>query len=102
MNFVDNVALKGTIMKSNLNFKFASLILNARLDSGLTQSETAEAVGVSVRWIQRVESAEKLPGTLTLLRLIKFFNIDIKELNEEVEIFDYVSSNTRKILKSRR
>ena len=86
----------------NLKFKFASLILNARLDAELTQSEVAEAVGISVRWIQRVESGQRLPGSLTLLRLIKFFNIDIKELNEEVEIFDYVSSNTRKILKSRR
>lgn len=86
----------------NLKFKFASLILNSRLDAGLTQSEVAEAVGISVRWIQRVESGQRLPGSLTLLRLIKFFNIDISELNEEVEIFDYISSNTRKILKSRR
>ena len=88
-------------MNYSLNFKFASLVLNARLDSGLTQSETAEAVGVSVRWIQRVESGERLPGSLTMLRLIKFFNIDISKLNEEVEIFDFVSSNTRKIIKNR-
>ncbi|MBQ8765386.1 MAG: helix-turn-helix transcriptional regulator [Clostridia bacterium] len=86
----------------NLKFKFASLILNARLDKGLTQSETAEAVGISVRWVQRIESGQKLPGTLTLLRLIKLFNIDINELNEEVEIFDFVSSNTRKFVKSRK
>ena len=86
----------------NLKFKFASLILNARLDKGLTQSEVAEAVGISVRWIQRVESGQRLPGSITLLRLIKFFGIEFSELSEEVEIFDYVSSNTRKILKSRR
>ncbi len=82
----------------NLKFKFASLILNARLDKGLTQSETAEAVGISVRWVQRIESGQRLPGTLTLLRLIKLFDIDVNELNEEVEIFDFVSSNTRKIV----
>lgn len=85
----------------NLKFKFASLILNARLDKGLTQSETAEAVGISVRWIQRIESGQKLPGTLTLLRLVKLFDIDISELNEEVDIFDFVSSNTRKIVSRR-
>lgn len=85
-----------------LKFKFASLILNARLDSGLTQSQVAEAVGISVRWLQRAESGQRLPGSLILLRLIKFFNIDISEINEEVEIFDFVSSNTREILKSRK
>ncbi len=80
-----------------LNYKFASIILNARLDAGLTQSEVAEATSISVRWLQRIESGERLPGTLTMLRLILFFNLDPNEFREEVGLVVPVSDNRRKL-----
>ncbi len=86
----------------DVKYKLATLILSARLDAKLTQSETAEAIGVSTRWFQRLEAGEKLPGSLTLLRLLLFFEIDPEKLREEVELFDFVSSNTRKILNTRK
>lgn len=85
-----------------LKFKFANLILDARLDAGLTQSQVAESVGISVRWMQRIEYGERLPGTLTMLRLILFFNIDPEELREVVELNERIYASPRKILKSRR
>lgn len=86
----------------NLKFKFASLILNARLDKGLTQHEVSEAIGVSTRWLQRIETAERLPGNLTMLKLILFFKINPEELREVVEINERIYPCPRKILKSRR
>lgn len=85
----------------DVKFKFSSLIFNARLDAGLTQSQVAECVGVSTRWLQRVESGQKLPGTLTMLKLLLFFNINPNELREDVEINEPICNNTRKILKTR-
>lgn len=106
MNFVDNVALKGTIMKSktksSLTFTFANMILDARLDKGLTQNEVAEAISVSTRWYQMLEAGEKLPGSLTLLRLIFFLELDIKKLEKELGLVIPVSSNLRRLFKSRR
>ena len=80
-----------------LSYKFASIILNARLDAELTQSEVAEATSISVRWLQRIESGERLPGTLTMLRLILFFNLDPNEFREEVGLVVPVSDNRRKL-----
>lgn len=85
-----------------LTFKFATIILNARLNAGLTQSQVAESVGVSTRWMQRIESGERLPGTLTMLKLILFFKINPEELREEVEINEHIYHCPRKVLKSRR
>ena len=85
-----------------LNYKFASIIFNARLDAGLTQSQVAECVGITIRWYQRIESGQKLPGTLTMLKLILFFNVNLNELREDVEISEPICSNVRKILKTRR
>ncbi|MBR5460640.1 MAG: helix-turn-helix transcriptional regulator [Clostridia bacterium] len=81
----------------SISFKFANLILNARLDSGLTQSEVAQAVSVSTRWIQRIEAGEKLPGTLTMLRLILFFDLDIEELRKEIGLIEPISDNRRRL-----
>lgn len=64
--------------------KFSSLAFKARKEQGYTQSEVAEAISVSVRWYQKVESGRKLPGTLTALRILLFLGIDIEELREEV------------------
>ena len=81
----------------SISFKFANLILNARLDAGLTQSEVAQAVSVSTRWIQRIEAGEKLPGTLTMLRLILFFDLDIEELRKEIGLIEPISDNRRRL-----
>lgn len=89
-------------MKSNLNYKFANMILDARLDKGLTQNEVAEAISVSTRWYQMLESGDKLPGSLTLLRLIFFLELDITELGKEVGLVVPVSSNLRSLFKSRK
>lgn len=86
----------------SIKYKFASIILNARLDANLTQSQVAESVGISTRWMQKIESGERLPGTLTMLKLILFFEINPEELREVVEINEHIYPCPRKILKSRR
>ena len=86
----------------NIKYKFASTILNARLDANLTQSQVAESVGISTRWMQKIESGERLPGTLTMLKLILFFEINPEEFREVVEIESHIYPCPRKILKSRR
>ena len=81
-----------------MKFKFSGILLKARLELGYTQSEVAEAVSVSVRWYQRIESGAKLPGTVITLRLILFLNLNIEELREEVGLIVLVSSNRRKLM----
>ena len=78
--------------------KFATTAFNARKHLGYTQYEVAEAVSVSVRWYQKLESGERLPGSLTLIRLILFLNINVEDFREEAELIVPVCSDTRKFI----
>lgn len=64
--------------------KFSSAVYHARMERGYTQWQVAEAISVTVRWYQRVEKGEKLPGTIAMLRLILLLDIDVEQLREEV------------------
>jgi len=78
--------------------KFSSVVLKSRIALGYTQSEVAEAVSVSLRWYQKLESGVKLPGNITMLRLILFLNIDVEEFREEVGLIVPVSSIRREYI----
>ena len=65
---------------------FSKALYHARIKQQLTQKQVADAVSVSVRWYQRIESGEKLPGTLVMLRLILLLGLDVEELRGEVDL----------------
>lgn len=69
-----------------LKDKFANSAFKARKELGYTQSEVAEAISVSVRWYQKVETGISLPGTVTALKIILLLNIDIEDFREEVTL----------------
>lgn len=79
-----------------LKSKFASAVLKSRKELGYTQREVAEAVSVTVHWYQKVETGTKLPGSLTLLRLILFLRLDVEDFREEVGLVVPVSAVQRK------
>lgn len=82
----------------NMTSKFADAALKARKALGYTQSDVAEAVSVSVRWYQKVESGKRLPGSVTLIRLILFLHIDVEVLREEAGLVVPVCSDQRELV----
>lgn len=76
-----------------INSKFSTEVYHARDSFGYTQREVAEAVSVSVRWYQRVEKGEKLPGSVVMLRLILLFHLDVEKFREEVGLLVPLSSH---------
>lgn len=66
--------------------KFSEILLRARAKQGLTQNQVAEAVSISLRWYQRLERGDKLPGTIVMLRLILLLHIDVEELRDVLDI----------------
>lgn len=66
--------------------KFAKTASKARKHLGYTQGEVAEAVSVSVRWYQKLESGERMPGSVTLIRIILFLHINVEDFREEAEL----------------
>jgi len=77
--------------------KFACAIWKARTALGYTQGEVAETISVSLRWYQKLESGRKLPGSVTLIRLILFLHLDVEDLREEAGIIVPVRSIQRKL-----
>ena len=76
--------------------KFGNAVLKARTELGYTQGDVAEAVSVSIRWYQKLESGRKFPGSVTLIRLILFLHIDVEEFREEAGLVVPVHAVQRK------
>lgn len=76
--------------------KFASAIYHARKEQDYTQEEVAEAVSISVRWYQKLESGKEFSSAITLIRLVLFLHIDVEEFREEASLVVPVRSIHRK------
>jgi len=70
----------------SINFKFSAMVYEARVAHGLTQEEAAEAISITLRWYQRIESGERLPSTKVFLKIIFLFDLDISELKYEINL----------------
>lgn len=66
--------------KFQLRKAFSMHVCNARTRLGLSQSQVAERMAVTVRWVQRIESGVKLPSFYLAMQLIVFLQIDIHSL----------------------
>lgn len=69
-----------------ISTKFAKEVFQARERENLKQKQVAEAVSISVRWYQRIESGERLPSTVVFLRLVLFLKIDIEKFRDDAGI----------------
>ena len=67
---------------SKIMAAFEEKVLRARSELGLTQSELAEAVGVSLRTISDYEKGRKSPRQSTLLALAKALKVSTKFLSD--------------------
>ncbi len=65
---------------------FADEIFDARTQRDLTQAQVAEMADISVRWYQKLESGEAVPGFNVCLRVAKALSIDLNRLAQRVEI----------------
>lgn len=79
-----------------LQMKLSQSLLNSRNRLGYTQDEVANAVSISVRWYQKIESGKRLPGTMVFIRLAVLLEIDLKDYREVVDLIDPIHSMRRK------
>lgn len=63
------------------NFTFE--VTRCRNELGLTQEQAAEAINISTRWLQSIESG-RIPSAHTTLRIISVLEIDGKNLKVRV------------------
>ncbi|MEL7121793.1 MAG: helix-turn-helix transcriptional regulator [Bacteroidota bacterium] len=63
--------------------KLNELIHKTRQEKQLSQDELAEAAGVSLRTIQRIEKGEVTPRPFTLRSILSVLDVSIDDLNEQ-------------------
>ncbi len=78
-----------------LHEKFSQKAKAARKQLKYSQYEVAEAISVSVRWYQKIESGRKLPNGTDMLKLILFLKLAPEDFREEVDLIVPVSANVR-------
>lgn len=64
------------------NKRFAKEICRSRNKKGYTQSAVAEMLGMSLRWYQRIEKGENLPGTENFIKLLILPEVNVDVLKE--------------------
>ena len=61
------------------------IIREKRRESGLTQKQLAERIGVTVKAVSRWETGASEPSTTNLLALAKLYGVSAGELLRDVE-----------------
>lgn len=69
----------------NENKTFGEIIKRQRLKKGLTQKEVAEEIGIHFGTYQKYEYEERIPDGKIMLKLIKFFELDIDEVEKALD-----------------
>ncbi|MBE6573236.1 MAG: helix-turn-helix transcriptional regulator [Ruminococcaceae bacterium] len=62
----------------DFNDYLSEQIYRGRKRAGYTQAHLSQKLGVSVRWYQRIEKGERLPGAVVLIKLMLLLDIDIE------------------------
>ncbi len=59
---------------------YGTILRNQRIQKGLSQAEVAIAIGLDQSSYSRIESDQSEPKAGTLLKLAKFYQVDISTL----------------------
>ena len=63
--------------------KFASALFKARTKHQLTQEKTAELLGISTRWLQKLEKGTSEPNLDLVCKIQKHFQLNLAECAED-------------------
>ncbi len=64
-------------------YRFSKEVCRCRTNLGMTQEQLAEALSISVRWLQYIEAGERIPSTVLALRIIALLGISGKDLRND-------------------
>lgn len=68
-------------MAKDIRIQFSHRLRKLRTDAGMTQEELARKAGISVKYLQNLESSDpKNPTLVSLEKIAKGLNINISDL----------------------
>ena len=68
----------------SLKFILSGDIVKARAECGWTQAHVADLLSISVRGYQKIESGEVVPHTITFIKLVELFGLDVHRYAKEL------------------
>ena len=80
-DFMDVIKQNALSLGKEVN-SFSELIKEARIKKGLTQREVAAALGIALRHYQQFEYTDRIPSGELMIKLVRFFDFDLDEVNE--------------------
>ena len=91
-----------SVSKSDIDKIFGKILKKFRLKAGLTQEQLSERLGISLKYISRIENGNNGVKTQTLIRYINILGITPntlyqefltnKEIKQNVEISEKINS----------
>jgi transcriptional regulator with XRE-family HTH domain len=57
-------------------------VKSMRLKRGRTQSQVCDAIGIPQGYYSQIESGRKFPGTVNLVKLVRYFDCSLLDLYE--------------------
>ena len=67
----------------SVRLRFASALFAARTEHHLTQEKTAELLGISTRWYQKIEKGTSEPNLTLICNIQKWFGLNLAKCAEE-------------------
>lgn len=65
---------------------FSEVIRESRKQKNWTQEGVAEVIDTSPRWYQIIEKTGKLPGGMTLLRILVLYDVDLQIFRDALQL----------------
>jgi transcriptional regulator with XRE-family HTH domain len=84
---------------TSINKSLSERLKHYRRLKNFSQESLAEAAGISVRTIQRIETGDSIGSAYTIEKLAITLGIDVSELTNELTLHSFDDSNARKQLK---
>lgn len=82
-----------SVSKSDIDKIFGKILRNFRLKSGLTQEELSEKLGISLKYISRIENGNNGIKTQTLIKYMNILGITPNTLYKEFITHKEVKKN---------
>lgn len=91
-----------TVSKSDIDKVFGQILRNFRLKNGLTQEELSEKLGISLKYISRIENGNNGIKTQTLIKYMNVLGINPillykdfiqdKNVSKDINLFAKISN----------
>lgn len=69
----------------NVRYVFSGALLHARTEKKLTQAEAAELLGISTRWMQKIEKGAVAPNFELTCKIVSKFDVNLYEIVKSEE-----------------